>query len=126
MYGLPSISRHRGARCGQRWRTMIAAFIRANRRLSDFFTPAHLDESNVFHMFAKVASQIVSLPSTTTVLDAGAGASWFFDAEFKRANQVKLIGVDIEESEMLLNDTLDVRLVADVCEHIPVQPESID
>lgn len=105
---------------------MIKAFVSANRRLSRWLTPDHQHESNVFYMFAKVAAQIIALPTTRTVLDAGAGASWFFDDHFKRAHKIRLIGVDIDAGEMALNDSLDERHVGSVCDALPVRAGSVD
>lgn len=105
---------------------MFRQFIKLNRRLSDALTPPHIAECNVHHMFAKLAAQIVALPGTRRVLDAGAGAAWFFEKDFKDHHNLYLIGVDIEEPEMLLNDALDERHAADVCVSLPVEPGTVD
>jgi SAM-dependent methyltransferase len=77
-------------------------------------------------MYTKIASIVLMQPETRRVLDAGAGAAWSFPLVYKRKFNLYLIGVDIDADEMARNPSLDERIVADVCNSIPLEPQSID
>jgi SAM-dependent methyltransferase len=68
----------------------------------------------------------MSRSDVSIVVDIGAGRRWHFPARVKADLLEKLIGVDIDESEMSGNALLDEKVVADVVDGIPLVQSSVD
>ncbi|MGV0871974.1 class I SAM-dependent methyltransferase [Mycolicibacterium sp. XJ879] len=60
-----------------------------------------------------------------TVLDVGAGKRWHFAPSLKGAG-MKLIGFDIDMSEMDENELLDQKICGDACTSLGVPDQSVD
>nr|WP_200240038.1 methyltransferase domain-containing protein [Thiohalocapsa halophila] len=61
-----------------------------------------------------------------TVVDVGAGRTCHFDPGPKGKHVSRIVGIDISREEMAHNPLLDDRVVADVCEAIPLDDDSVD
>jgi len=105
---------------------MLGRFVEANRRLAGYLTPTHVHEANVFGVYRKLGQLLLSHPRVTNVVDCGAGARWHFPSYYKKWYGIRLIGLDIDASEMDPNQNLDERIVCDVSVSIPLEPGSID
>lgn len=97
-----------------------------NRKLSKRFTPDHVHEANVFGVYRKVGTIVLSHPQVSMVVDVGAGKAWQFPEYYKDWYKISLIGLDISESEMIDNTALDQRIVCDVVNDIPIPDNTID
>lgn len=104
----------------------ISAFVNANRRLCKAITPRHIHEANVFGMYRKIGTMMLSHPKVRRVADIGAGRSWQFPRHYKDWYGITLIGVDIDADEMKGNAAIDQTVVCDVSEDIPLEPASLD
>lgn len=104
----------------------LSTFIAANRAICKAITPRHLHEANVFGMYRKIGTMLLSHPGVRRVADIGAGKAWQFPAEFKKWYSIHLIGLDIDGAEMEVNTALDEKIVCDVVEAIPLAPNSVD
>ena len=101
-------------------------FFSLNRQISSRITPSHIHEANVIGVYRKVGAMLLSHPGVTRVLDVGAGKHWHFPEHYKAWYNIYLIGADISENEMESNRLLDEKIVADVTNKIPVEPEFVD
>lgn len=101
-------------------------FFQLNQRLARSITPQHVHEANVFGSYWKIGAMLLSHPDVRRVVDVGAGKKWHFPAHYKAWYGIELIGVDIDEDEMLPNQLVDTKIVCDAVEHIPLPPNSID
>ncbi|HLH93092.1 MAG TPA: class I SAM-dependent methyltransferase [Xanthobacteraceae bacterium] len=109
-----------------RFMSLASNFIEINRILCRRLTPAHVHEANVFGVYRKLGTMLLSHPQIHRVLDCGAGKRWHFPSYYKRWYDIHLIGIDIDAHEMETNRDLDEKLVCDVTDQIPVTPECID
>jgi SAM-dependent methyltransferase len=89
-------------------------------------TPKHVHEANVFGVYRKVGTMLMSHPRVTQVVDIGAGRQWHFPPYYKDWYRIHLIGLDIDRNEMTGNDVLDEKIDGDVVDHVPFAPGSID
>ncbi len=105
---------------------LLQRFFEFNRRLSQRFTPDHVHEANVFGVYRKIGTILLSHPRVSKVVDVGAGKAWQFPIYYKDWYGLSLIGVDIDGAEMSDNAALDLRIVCDAVESIPVRNEFID
>jgi SAM-dependent methyltransferase len=97
-----------------------------NRAAADAITPSHVHEANVFGMYRKLGSVLMSHPRVSTVVDVGAGKSWQFPSHYKDWYNIRLIGLDIDATEMSDNVLLEDRIECDVVSEIPLEPGSVD
>ncbi|WP_428491972.1 class I SAM-dependent methyltransferase [Rhodopila sp.] len=104
----------------------VRKFVALNRRICQAITPRSVHEANVFGVYRKVGTMLLSHPEVGRVLDVGAGKAWHFPEHYKKWYGIHLIGADIDAEEMRLNTALDERIVADVAKFIPVREESVD
>lgn len=105
---------------------LASRFIELNRTLCRRLTPAHVHEANVFGVYRKLGTLLLSHPDVHRVLDCGAGKRWHFPAYYKQWYAIHLIGVDIEAEEIHENPDLDEKIVCDVTEGLPLPAGSID
>lgn len=105
---------------------VIGQFVSVNTTISRAMTPRNVHEANVFGMYRKVGSMLLSHPKVTNVVDIAAGKSWHFPPHYKHWYGIHLIGLDIDAGELAENQLLDERLRCDVVERIPLEPESVD
>lgn len=105
---------------------VIQAFARANRKLSHFMTPRHLEQNTAHTRYKYEFHGALAERPVHVVLDVGAGQHWFFDPNLKKRFQFKLIGTDVSSSEMATNTSLDETIVSDACVNLGVPPNSIN
>jgi SAM-dependent methyltransferase len=105
---------------------LLRSFFAFNRRLSQAITPDHFHEANVFAGYHKIGAILLSHPDTRTVLDVGAGKQWHFPEHYKNWYSIKLIGLDIDGSEMKDNSLLDDKIECDAVDKIPIHPGTVD
>src|SRR5262245_28531677 len=101
-------------------------FIALNKRIASAITPNHVHEANVFGMYRKLATILMSHPRVSTVVDVGAGKCWRFPPYYKEWFGIHLVGIDIDAAEMSDNELLDKKIECDVVSHIPLEPGSVD
>src|SRR5229473_494116 len=106
--------------------SVLDRFISLNRRTAEAITPGHVHEANVFGMYRKLGTILMSHPRISTVVDVGAGKAWHFPAYYKEWFNIQLIGLDIDASEMSDNELLDDKIECDVVSHIPLERRSVD
>jgi ubiquinone/menaquinone biosynthesis C-methylase UbiE len=106
--------------------SIIDRFILINRRVAEAITPNHVHEANVFGMYRKLGPVLMAHPRVSTVVDVGAGKSWQFPPHYKDWFNIRLIGLDIDASEMLNNTLLDDKIECDVVSEIPLEAGSVD
>jgi SAM-dependent methyltransferase len=106
--------------------SMFDRFISLNKRAAWAITPPHVHEANVFGMYRKLGTMLISHPRISTVVDVGAGRAWSFPPYYKEWFNIRLIGLDIDASEMLENNALDEKIECDVVRNIPLKPGSVD
>jgi SAM-dependent methyltransferase len=106
--------------------SLLNNFIAVNKRVAETITPNHVHEANVFGMYRKLGTILMSHPRLSTVVDVGAGRSWQFPSYYKEWFNIRLIGLDIDQSEMADNELLDDMIECDVVSHIPLEPGSVD
>src|SRR5260221_6875049 len=100
--------------------TVLDRFIALNRKVAEAITPSHVHEANVFGMYRSLGTILLSHPRISTVVDVGAGRSWQFPSYYKEWFNIRLIGLDIDASEMSNNEMLDDKIECDVVCHIPL------
>jgi SAM-dependent methyltransferase len=105
---------------------VLDRFIAVNKRVAEIITPNHVHEANVFGVYRKLGTILMSHPRLSTVVDVGAGKSWQFPSHYKEWFNIRLIGLDIDASEMSDNELLDDKIECDVVSHIPLEPGSVD
>jgi SAM-dependent methyltransferase len=105
---------------------VLDSFISINRRIAAAITPSHIHEANVFGMYRKLGTMLMSHPRISAVVDVGAGKSWHFPPYYKKWFNIHLTGLDIDAAEMSHNELLDDKIECDVVSHIPLEPGSID
>ena len=106
--------------------TRLSGFLNANRRLSQRATPNHVHEANVFGVYRKIGTIVLSHPGVSKVADIGAGKEWQFPPYYKQWYHIELIGIDIDGDEMKSNLALDERIVCDATGTIPLSDGSVD
>lgn len=94
--------------------------------MSKYLTPSHVHESNVFGVYRKIGTIVMSRPDVHRLLDVGAGREWQFPSYYKDWYGLKLTGIDIDGDDMDKNDSLDHRLVCDATGDIPMPDGSVD
>lgn len=96
-------------------------------RVSDYITPHHFAQSGSARHYETEAIKEIIRFNGHPVADVGAGKRWHFPAELKACARIKLVGIDLDAQEMEQNDTLDVKIVEDVCNSIstPVGPYGV-
>ena len=104
----------------------LTTFFAANKRLSKRLTPDHVHESDVFGMYRKIGTIVLSRPDVRKVADVGAGTEWQFPDYYKDWYGLELFGLDIAGEDMDRNTSLDHRLVCDVTGDVPLESDSID
>jgi SAM-dependent methyltransferase len=105
---------------------MLSRFLDMNRSISAGITPDHVHESNVFGVYKKIATIVLSHPKVSKVADVGAGKSWQLPSYYKDWYGIELVGLDIDSDEMKDNPALDQRIVCDVVHKIPIPDGQID
>ena len=105
---------------------MWKAFRRWNVDASFRTTPHALWQTRGFAVYDWVARALLGDPKVKTVLDVGAGRTWFFGDADKRERGLRLIGVDIDPAELALNPSLDEAHAFDVCESVGAADGSVD
>lgn len=105
---------------------MLDRFVSNNRKLVWAITPTHVHEANVFGMYRKLGTMLMSHPKVSTVVDVGAGKSWQFPLYYKEWFGIRLIGLDIDASEMQDNSALDEKIECDIVSGIPLEPGTVD
>ena len=105
---------------------MWKAFRRWNVHASSRTTPHALWETRGFVIYDWIARALLGEPHVATVLDVGAGRTWFFGDADKRSRGIRLIGVDIDPGELALNPSLDESYAFDVCDSLGVADDTID
>ena len=106
--------------------SIFDSFISVNRRACTALTPDHIHEVNVFGMYRKLGTMLMSHPRVSRVVDVGAGKSWHFPSYYKDWFHIHLIGLDIDMAEMAENELLDKKIECDVVNRIPLDPGSVD
>jgi len=109
----------------QRWR-MWKTFRRWNVEAAFRTTPHSLWQTRGFAIYDLVARALLGDPSVQTVVDVGAGRTWFFGDDYKQRRGIRLIGVDVDPAELSLNPSLDERYALDACESLGVEEGSVD
>jgi SAM-dependent methyltransferase len=106
---------------------ILNSFFAANRRWSNTIAQASvLHRDHLFFKYPQVVGEWIAAQEKATILDVGAGKLCPF-AEYTRGNKnVRLIGVDISDEEMLDNPDLVEKHVADVTHHLPFADGSVD
>lgn len=105
---------------------MLRNFVALNRRLSWTIGPQSLADHDIANDFTRMGALLMSQPNVNRVVDIGAGKAWHFPKHYKAWYNIHLTGVDIDGEEMVGNDLLDEKIVADVVRGIPVEPNSAD
>jgi SAM-dependent methyltransferase len=104
----------------------ITSFLRFNKHLSLRMIPDHVHEANVFGVYKKIGTIVLSHPEVHRVADVGAGKDWQFPIYYKDWYGIELIGIDIDSEEMKDNAALDRRIVCSATGDIPLEDGSID
>ena len=106
--------------------SLLRKFRDLNVALSWHTTPHQLWETRGFAVYEWVARALLGRPGADVVVDLGGGRTWHFGDEYRRNPRFKLIGVDIDASELALNPMLDEAITADVCKTLGVPDETVD
>jgi SAM-dependent methyltransferase len=109
-----------------RWCRMWKTFRRWNVEASFRTTPHSLWETRGFAIYDLVARGLLGEPAVQTVVDVGAGRSWYFGDDYKRLRGIRLIGVDADPAELALNPSLDERYALDACESLGIADGAAD
>jgi SAM-dependent methyltransferase len=105
---------------------MLKPFIAWNIKWSRRLTPSGILQSHAVNIFDWVGRALLAGPGVRTVLDVGAGRTWHFGPDLKRAHGFRLIGLDDSAAELALNPDLDERIVGDACRSLGVTDGSVD
>lgn len=105
---------------------MLRRFIQINRTISQAISPQTLADHHPSNDYARMATLLLSHPKVSRVIDVGAGKVWHFPNYYKEWYDIHLIGMDIDATETVGNSALDEKIVGDVVEGIPVEPNSVD
>lgn len=103
---------------------VLRRFVDLNAALSDRLQPSFVTKSHAYTRYRQAGEELLAR-EPATVLDVGAGRQWHFSPMFKGA-KMKLIGFDIDESEMSGNALLDQKVCGDACTSLGVPDESVD
>ena len=106
--------------------SFLSKFFAANKRFSKWVTPSHVHESDVFGMYRKIGTIVLSRPDVHAVADVGAGTEWQFPTYYKDWYGLELSGLDLAGDDMAHNASLDHRFVCDVTGEVPLASGSID
>lgn len=106
--------------------SLLRKFRDLNVALSWHTTPHQLWETRGFAVYEWIARALLGRPGANVVVDLGGGRTWHFGEEYRRNPDFKLIGVDIDASELALNPMLDEAITADVCQTLGVPDGSVD
>jgi SAM-dependent methyltransferase len=97
-----------------------------NIRICDSVTPDYVNSRCASQEYLKQCLAIFEQYNGATVLDVGAGRTWHFDREIKERHGIRLIGLDLDDSEMARNPLLDERIREDASRSLHVPPGSVD
>lgn len=104
----------------------VRGVVRFNRRISKEMAPRHLHMASAYSIFSFAFYRLLAVEDVRTVLDVGAGRTWFFESRLKERLKFRLIGIDISQEELEQNPDLDERYVADACTNLGVPDGSVD
>lgn len=99
-------------------------FVRANVVLSNRIEPSIVKKTAAYARYREAGTALLQR-DPECVLDVGAGKHWPFSPSLK-GQTMKLIGFDVDISEMTENSLLDQKLSGDACKTLGVADESID
>lgn len=103
---------------------VLRRFVNVNAALSDRMQPSFVTKTHAYTRYRQVGEALLAR-EPAAVLDVGAGKQWHFTPSLKAAN-MRLIGFDIDESEMSGNVLLDQKVCGDACTNLGVPDESVD
>lgn len=98
---------------------LLRYFRDANVWLSNKTTPHALFESRGFAIYDLLTKGLVLDPEVTQVIDVGAGRESAIAATVRQRSNVKLIGMDVDATELALNEQLDQKVVCDASKMWP-------
>jgi SAM-dependent methyltransferase len=107
-------------------RMMTSAFSSANRKLAFAVTPESWSSMKLHDTFDEVVGELINRPACKTILDIGAGRQSSYVPLIRDRGAKCLIGVDVDEGELSLNQALDRAIVADACSPFDLPASSVD
>lgn len=107
------------------WGTFLATNRGISRRIATRLPQAR-DESVDAIYERTTAERVKSLSGPAIVVDVGGGKRCLFAAHRPPDPDVRLVAVDWSHEEMVANEDVDEKVVADVTKEMPFEPASVD
>lgn len=107
-------------------RGVLRRFRDWNVALSWATTPTQLWETRGLGVYAWIARAMLGHPGTNDVIDVGAGRTWYFGKQWWSNPKFRLVGIDIDATELDLNPDLDQRITTDACQDFGLPDASAD
>lgn len=107
---------------------MLRRFIRANVAACDWiesFLPAAFTRS-LQALHERTTAALINRPGGAVVVDVGGGHLCPFAARRDPALEVRILALDILESQLRANRVVDWKVVGDACRTLPLKDDSVD
>lgn len=106
--------------------SLLQRFVRWNFDLSMSLMPRVFRDGQASDRYYAVARETIASCKPAVVVDVGAGRNWPLGEASKREHGFRLVGTDIDASEMALNPLLDERIVGDASRSLGVAEGTAD
>jgi SAM-dependent methyltransferase len=106
--------------------SLLRRLVELNFALSDRLEPSHVEETHAYRQFDYHGTIALLEGGPKRVIDVGAGKTFHFGNVLSQREDIYVIGLDIDATEMAGNVSLKEKIGCDVCTELPVEDASID